>query len=150
MLPGLPLWFAGARLCALLPAEQLAFQLTSGPLLAQDVRYNYAMGTNFEKYETYTWVDRPNQNHPDRIADQQSRTANETALGGKGFSKAAGDTADMLIGSHFGGTRNGTIVHWSDWCSRGRRIRYDTVLTTGLVPCPFASTSPSTRMSTNV
>ena len=72
--------------------------LTSGTLLAQDVKFNYAMGTNFTKYKTFKWVDLPNQNHPDQITDQQIRTAIETALGGKGFTKAPGDNADMLIG----------------------------------------------------
>ena len=64
---------------------------------AQDVKYNYAMGTNFSKYKTYKWVDVPRENHPDQIADQQIRTAIETTLGTKGFTKATGDAADMLI-----------------------------------------------------
>jgi hypothetical protein len=71
--------------------------LTAGPLLAQDVKYNYAMGTNFSKYKTYKWVDVPNENHPDQITDQQIKTAIETTLGTKGFTKATGDSADMLI-----------------------------------------------------
>jgi Domain of unknown function (DUF4136) len=70
--------------------------LTCGSALAQDVRYNYAMGTNFAKYKTYRWVDIPNQNHPDQIADQQIRTAIETTLGPKGLSKG-NDSAEMLI-----------------------------------------------------
>jgi hypothetical protein len=71
--------------------------LTCGSVLAQDVKYNYAMGTNFSKYKTYKWVDVPNENHPDQITDQQITTAIETALGSKGFTKATGDSADMLI-----------------------------------------------------
>lgn len=71
--------------------------LTCGSALAQDVKYNFAMGTNFAKYKTYKWVDIPNQNHPDQLTDQQIRTAIETTLGTKGFTKATGDTADLLI-----------------------------------------------------
>jgi hypothetical protein len=71
--------------------------LTCGSALAQDVKYNYAMGANFSKYKTYKWVDIPNQNHPDQLTDQQIKTAIETTLGSKGFTKATGDTADMLI-----------------------------------------------------
>ena len=71
--------------------------LTCGSALAQDVKYNFAMGTNFARYKTYKWVDIPNQNHPDQLTDQQIRTAIETTLGTKGFTKATGDTADLLI-----------------------------------------------------
>ena len=71
--------------------------LTCGSVLAQDVKYNYAMGTDFAKYKTYKWVDIPNQNHPDQIADQQIKTAVETTLGSKGMTKATGDAADLLI-----------------------------------------------------
>jgi hypothetical protein len=71
--------------------------LTCGAALAQDVKYNYAMGTNFAKYKTYKWVDIPNQNHPDQLTDQQIKTAIETTLGTKGLTKATGDTADLLI-----------------------------------------------------
>ena len=71
--------------------------LAYAPALAQDVRYNYAMGTNFSKYKTYKWVDIPNQNHPDQITDQQIRTSIETTLTSKGLTKAPGDAADILI-----------------------------------------------------
>jgi hypothetical protein len=71
--------------------------LASAPLLAQDVKYNYAMGTNFSKYKTYKWVDIPNQNHPDQITDQQIKTSIETTLTSKGLTKAPGDAADILI-----------------------------------------------------
>ena len=71
--------------------------LTCGSALAQDVKYNFAMGANFSKYKTYKWVDVPNENHPDQLTDQQIKTAIETTLGTKGFTKATGDTADLLI-----------------------------------------------------
>jgi hypothetical protein len=71
--------------------------LTCGSALAQDVKYNYAMGANFSKYKTYKWVDIPNQNHPDQLTDQQIKTAIDNTLATKGFTKATGDTADMLI-----------------------------------------------------
>ena len=68
-----------------------------GSAFAQDVKYNYAMGTNFAKYKTYTWVDVPNENHPDQITDQQIRTAIESTLGTKGLTKASGADADLQI-----------------------------------------------------
>jgi hypothetical protein len=71
--------------------------LMSGSVLAQDVKYNYAMGTDFSKYKTYKWVDVPNENHPDSLTDQQIKTSIETTLGTKGLSKATGDAADVLI-----------------------------------------------------
>jgi hypothetical protein len=33
----------------------------SATALAQDVKYNYAMGTDSAKYKTYKWMDIPNQ-----------------------------------------------------------------------------------------
>ena len=71
--------------------------LTCGSVLAQDVKYNYAMGTDFAKYKTYKWVDVPNQNHPDQLTDQQIKAAIETTLGTKGLTKASGDASDVLI-----------------------------------------------------
>jgi len=71
--------------------------LAYAPLLAQDVKYNYAMGTDFSKYKTYKWVDVPNENHPDQITDQQIKTSIETTLTSKGLTKAPGDAADILI-----------------------------------------------------
>jgi hypothetical protein len=71
--------------------------LTCGSVLAQDVKYNYAMGANFSKYKTYKWVDVPNENHPDQLTNQQITTAIENALNSKGFTKATGDAADMFI-----------------------------------------------------
>ena len=85
------------RRIAPLAAAMTFLLLASVPAFAQDVKYNYAMGTNFAEYKTYKWVDIPNQNHPNQIADQQIRTAIETGLGSKGFTKATGDSADMLI-----------------------------------------------------
>jgi len=71
--------------------------LACGSALAQDVKYNYAMGTDFAKYKTYKWVDIPKQNHPQQLQDQQIRAAIEADLGTKGFKKTTGDAADMLI-----------------------------------------------------
>ena len=71
--------------------------LTSAPAFAQDVKYNYAMGTNFAKYKTYKWVDVPNENHPDQITDQQIKGAIESDLATKGLTKATGADADLNI-----------------------------------------------------
>ena len=72
--------------------------LACATLLAQDVKYNYAMGTNFSKYKTYTWMNLPSQVHPDQIVDQQIHAAFETALASKGFTKSASGTGDMQVG----------------------------------------------------
>jgi len=88
---------AFTRGIAPLAAAMTFVLLAAVPAFAQDVKYNYAMGTNFAKDKTYKWVDIPNQNHPNQLADQQIRTAIEAALGTKGFTKATGDVADMLI-----------------------------------------------------
>jgi hypothetical protein len=62
--------------------------LTSGALLAQDVKYNYAMGTNFTKYKTYKWVDLPNQNYPDQITDQTMNPSDNPEKNQKNLQKA--------------------------------------------------------------
>jgi hypothetical protein len=89
-------WQRSHRVLAL-AAGIVMVLLTCESTFAQDVKYNYAMGTNFAKYKTYKWVDVPNENHPDQITDQQIRAAIETTLASKQVSKATGDAADLMI-----------------------------------------------------
>ena len=72
--------------------------LGTGMALAQDVKTNYVPGTDFSKYKTYKWVAIEGAQYPDQIIDGQIKMAVETALTGKGFTKATGETADLLVG----------------------------------------------------
>ena len=72
--------------------------LGAGIVLAQDVKTNYVPGTDFSKYKTYKWVAIEGAQYPDQIVDGQIKMAVDTALAGKGLTKAAGETADMFIG----------------------------------------------------
>jgi hypothetical protein len=70
----------------------------AGAALAQDVNINYVPGTDFSKYKTYKWVEIQGAEKPDQIVDTQIKGAIDKVLGGKGFTKATGDTADLFIG----------------------------------------------------
>ena len=70
----------------------------TGIAVAQDVKTNYVPGTDFSKYKTYKWVAIEGAEQPDQIVDGQIKLAVDTALAGKGFTKATVDTADLLIG----------------------------------------------------
>src|SRR3954468_12976243 len=64
---------------------------------AQDVRYNFAPGTDFSKYKTYKWVDVPGAKHPDQITDGQIRQAVDSQMAAKGFTKTEADDADLYL-----------------------------------------------------
>jgi hypothetical protein len=66
--------------------------------LAQDVTANYVPGTDFSKYKTYKWVAIEGAEQPDQIVDGQIKTAVDSVLSGKGFTKVTGDTADLFVG----------------------------------------------------
>ena len=65
--------------------------------LAQDVRYNYAQGTDFSKYKTYKWVQVPDAKYPDQILDGQIKQAIDIELSKKGLTKTDSDTADLYV-----------------------------------------------------
>jgi hypothetical protein len=71
--------------------------LTSGVALAQDVKYNYAPGTDFSKYHTYKWVSVEGATHPDQLVDAQIRQAIDGQLAKKGFTKTTTDSADLAV-----------------------------------------------------
>jgi hypothetical protein len=88
---------------------------------AQDVRTNYRPGTDFSKYHTYKWVDEikgaPSVGiHPDQILDSQIKQAIDAQMTAKGFGKADGDKADLLLGYeiaiHQEKQLNGTASGW--------------------------------------
>ena len=74
-----------------------ALALAGGIAQAQDVKYNYASGTDFAKFKTYRWIDLPTAEKPDAIVDQQIRDAIDANLAKKGLTKATGEDADLLV-----------------------------------------------------
>jgi len=80
-----------------LPALLLVTLFTYG----QDVRYNYAPGTNFSAYKTYQWVDLdgPGGKVPDQLIDQAIQRAVDEQLAQKGLTRVE-KGGDLLIGYH--------------------------------------------------
>jgi hypothetical protein len=65
---------------------------------AQDVRYNFASGTDFSKYKTYKWVQFKGAEQLNQIGDQQLKAAVDAELAKKGLTGSEGDNADLYIG----------------------------------------------------
>ena len=83
---------------AVVAAAIAVFALGAGAAFAQDVNVNYVPGTDFSGYKTYKWVEIQGAEKPDQILDTQIKQAIDKALAAKGFTKAAGDAADLAIG----------------------------------------------------
>lgn len=66
-------------------------------VLAQDVTYNFAAGTDFAKYKTYKWVRVNGAQYPDQILDQQIKQSIDGQLAAKGLTKTDGDNADLDV-----------------------------------------------------
>jgi hypothetical protein len=69
-----------------------------GTVLAQEVTYNSAPGTDFSKFKTYKWVKIEGADTPDQILDQQIKRSIDSQLAAKGFTKSDNDTADLYVG----------------------------------------------------
>src|SRR5882672_12412602 len=69
----------------------------SGSVLAQDVTYNAAPGTDFSKFKTYKWVKVEGAEYPDQIVDQQIKQSIDSQLATKGLTKTDSDTADLFV-----------------------------------------------------
>jgi Domain of unknown function (DUF4136) len=69
-----------------------------GSVLAQDVTYNSAPGTDFSKFKTYKWVKIEGAEYPDQILDQQIKQSIDSQLAAKGFTKSDSDNADLYVG----------------------------------------------------
>src|SRR5258708_40009865 len=80
------------RKFAVLPVLALAISA-----YAQDVRYNFASGTDFGKYKTYKWVQIKGSEQPDQITDQQIKQAIDGELSKKGLVQTT-QTPDLLVG----------------------------------------------------
>lgn len=65
---------------------------------AQDVRYNFAAGTDFSKYKTYKWVQIKDAQQLNQLAEQQLKAAVDAELSAKGLTKTEDEKADLLIG----------------------------------------------------
>jgi len=63
----------------------------------QEVTASYMPGTPFSKFKTYTWVAIPGSNHPEQSVHLEIVAAVEERLTDKGFSKAVGKTADLIV-----------------------------------------------------
>ena len=74
-----------------------ALALAGGIARAQDVKYNFATGTDFTKFKSYRWIDLPAAEKPDPLVDQQIRDAIDANLAKKGLTKATGEDADLLM-----------------------------------------------------
>ena len=68
-----------------------------GVVLAQDVRYNFAQGTDFSQYKSYKWIDLENNEAFDRIVDQNIRRAVDSQLSARGLTESADGEADLLV-----------------------------------------------------
>jgi len=81
----------------LLPILLLAVLVAQG----QDVRYNYAAGTNFAAYKTYRWVDLegPGGKVPDQLIDQAIQRAVDEQLAQKGLTRVEA-SGDLMIAYH--------------------------------------------------
>jgi len=66
--------------------------------LAQDVRYNFAAGTDFSKLKTYKWVQIKGADQVNQLAEQQLKQAVDAELVKKGLEKTDSDNADLFIG----------------------------------------------------
>ena len=63
---------------------------------AQDIRFNYAQGTDFTKYKTYKWVRIPNAQYPNSIMDEQIMGAIDAQLALKGLTRTE-DNPDLYV-----------------------------------------------------
>ena len=86
------------------PSKNFLFALCAATLLswgvsarAQNVRYNFAAGTDFSKYKTYKWVRVPNAQYPNQILDGQIMQSIDAQLALKGLSKTESDSPDLYV-----------------------------------------------------
>ena len=65
--------------------------------MAQDIKYNFLPGTDFNKYKTYRWVRIPNAQYPNQILDRQIMESIDRQLAAKGLTKSDGESADLVV-----------------------------------------------------
>jgi hypothetical protein len=64
---------------------------------AQDVRTNYMPGTDFSKYKSYRWGAIEGGAHPNQILDAEIKSAVDSQLATKGFTKTDSDKSDLVV-----------------------------------------------------
>jgi hypothetical protein len=86
------------------PSRNSLIAITAAVLLlwcvtasAQDIKYNFAPGTDFAKYKTYKWVRVKDAQYPNQILDNQIIQAIDAQLALKGLSKTDGENADLVV-----------------------------------------------------
>lgn len=72
------------------------FLLWCATASAQEIRFNYAQGTDFSKYKSYKWVQIPNVQYPNSILDEQIKRAIDSQLSLKGLTRTE-DNPDLYI-----------------------------------------------------
>ena len=72
--------------------------LAASSAIAQDVRYNFDGGTNFEKFKTYKWVEIKGAEKVDELKDTEIKNALDAKLVREHLTKTDADTADLCIG----------------------------------------------------
>jgi hypothetical protein len=83
---------------------------------AQDVRYNFAAGTDFSKFRTYKWVQIGGAEKVNQLVEDQLKAAVDAELAKKGMQKTEGDNANLLIGYQAAiGTEKQFTSYNSDW-----------------------------------
>ncbi|HTS66560.1 MAG TPA: DUF4136 domain-containing protein [Candidatus Acidoferrales bacterium] len=76
--------------------------LLAAGAFAQDVKYNFAQGTDFSKFKTYKWVKIGDANQQlNDMVDSQVKAAIDAQLATKGLAKTESDNADLDIGYQF-------------------------------------------------
>ncbi len=68
-----------------------------GLAVAQDVKYNFAAGTDFTKYKTYKWGEVKGAAYPDSLINDQIKAAVDSQLASKGLTKTDSGTADLNV-----------------------------------------------------
>jgi hypothetical protein len=82
----------------LLLSLTLAAVVSSGAVLAQDVRYNFDQKTDFSRFKTYKWVELKNAQNPGDLLDKQIKGAFDAQLSAKGLTKVEDDAANLFVG----------------------------------------------------
>jgi hypothetical protein len=77
----------------------IVFLLAGGTAaFAQDVRYDYAKGTDFSKFKTYKWVSIKGADQLDQLTTQRITAAVDAELARKGLTKTDSEDSDLYIG----------------------------------------------------
>jgi len=72
------------------------FLLSCACASAQDIKFNFLRGTDFNKYKTYKWVQVPSVQYPNSILDEQIKRAIDAQLSLKGLTKTE-DNPDLYV-----------------------------------------------------